>query len=366
VQRFEAPVVAAATPLEFRLTVTDGAAATVTDDISVVVEPSPFDVIAGGAWVVPPLGQVRLHGPVRGGKAPLAYAWSQSAGPAAILANPTDRNPLVTAPDVAAETLLEFSVTVTDATAAVATGTVGVRVLPFASLVASATGTVSGRAGEWVGVPGDASGGRGPYRFAWSIQSGPLLSFSAIDVARPVVALPLVAEDGTSVLRLTVTDADDKASVATVTVATRGLSVPGGPEGRGDRFRPLTARERQQLSCVGADCALGGRSVVCSDAAPFGFVQIASNAARASSSRQSVVRGCASHDTCLRAYWQGSRADAVCTAALSALDPALIVNAATATVCSFCCRGDGCTVPPLPVPGTLVDCSDQDTCYPKY
>jgi M6 family metalloprotease-like protein len=133
---FTAPNVASDTALTFTLTVTDEDAATATDSITVTVvnvnvppvanAGADFAVDEGATAMLSGAGSSDADGDT------LTYAWTQTAGPSVTLSGADTATASFTAPDVAAETPLTFSLEVRDPAGDAGTDTVVVTVRPAA------------------------------------------------------------------------------------------------------------------------------------------------------------------------------------------------------------------------------------------
>jgi LmbE family N-acetylglucosaminyl deacetylase len=130
--------------LSFSLTVKDGSVASRPDEVSVQVEgPDPTPTaVAGLAQAVASGVPVTLDGSasVNPYRQPLAYEWTQTAGPAVSLAHATSATPSFTAPVGPAS--LAFSLVVSNPAGSSPPATVAVAVAPPPSLPASAPGTL--------------------------------------------------------------------------------------------------------------------------------------------------------------------------------------------------------------------------------
>ncbi|MEQ1439144.1 PKD domain-containing protein [Fontimonas sp. SYSU GA230001] len=134
--QFIAPQVSADTQLRFALRVTDNAGAQSAPDVVVVTVRAPAPVNqppvadAGNDQVVNEGDAVMLDGrnsfdPENGA---LSYAWTQTAGPTVTLTGADTSRPAFTAPQVGADTVLTFRLTVRDAQNASASDEVNVTV----------------------------------------------------------------------------------------------------------------------------------------------------------------------------------------------------------------------------------------------
>ncbi|MFC7076475.1 S8 family serine peptidase [Haloarcula halophila] len=133
---FTAPTVDSRTTLTFELRVDDGNGGSATDTVDVTVSPSnsaptadagPDSSVASDATVT-----LDATGSTDPDGDSLAYAWSQTGGPAVSLSGAATAQPTFTAPSVRTQTTLRFEVTVQDGSAA-STDTVAITVEPPAN-----------------------------------------------------------------------------------------------------------------------------------------------------------------------------------------------------------------------------------------
>ncbi|MEW5850104.1 MAG: M36 family metallopeptidase [Myxococcota bacterium] len=131
---FTAPAMSQETQLVFRLQVSDGIR-TATDDVQVVVAAAVVPVVtadAGKDQAARAEEKVVLDASHSRSSAnlPLMYTWTQTAGPAVGLSDPSGVAPSFTAPDVDADTTLTFQLSVSDGTTS-GTDEVSVTVTPL-------------------------------------------------------------------------------------------------------------------------------------------------------------------------------------------------------------------------------------------
>ncbi|HEY6124071.1 MAG TPA: PKD domain-containing protein [Steroidobacteraceae bacterium] len=120
-----------------------------------------------------------------------SYGWTQTAGTAVILANPTTSQPTFTAPNVAAATTLTFSLVVTDNSAAVSPAAVtSVTVNPSVAGNTTVTGNVT-----FARVPFSTTGNRG-LDYANPVQQPARgVIIRAVDAAAPATVLATGSTD---------------------------------------------------------------------------------------------------------------------------------------------------------------------------
>jgi hypothetical protein len=252
-----------------QLTVYDGAIYS-TDQVTVVVVPVGANLppaANAGTDVIGAVGvAVTLDGSASDdpddAPSALTYSWTQEGGPTVALAGASTAAPSFLP---AAEGTYVFRLTVSDG-AAQASDTVAVTVLPVGSNLpptAYAGPDQSVSVGDNVRL--DASGSSDPdgdaVVFAWTQVSGPVVT---IDHADDAVAFVAVAQAGTYVFRVTVSDAeytDDDTVVITVTEAD---DVVPGTAPRELQLRPnrLVLVEGTIVQIVGPAAIGDGKAVV--------------------------------------------------------------------------------------------------------
>jgi MYXO-CTERM domain-containing protein len=173
----------------------------------------------------------------------LTYAWAQTGGQPVTLSGGDSATATFTAPEVTADTVLTFTVTVSDGTLS-STDTVAITVrnsnqppqnrAPTVNAGADQTvqegGTVS-LSGSAVDPDGDA------LTYAWAQTGGPVVSLEGANTAAATFATPDVSSDTILSFTLKVTDShglstEDSVSV-TVTAKTGGGGDGGGDGGGG-------------------------------------------------------------------------------------------------------------------------------------
>ena len=158
--RSATPVARPAATTTYVLAVTDAEGAVARDTIVVEVSAPPV-ADAGMDVAICPGGSETLQVRVRDGRGPYSFSWSPAAG----LNNPEAANPVAR---LARST--RYVVTVTDALGCVGRDSITVQVHPG---VAVETGdALSACADAPVRLPATVTGGRAPYRYAWTPAAG--------------------------------------------------------------------------------------------------------------------------------------------------------------------------------------------------
>jgi PKD repeat protein len=207
--------------LGFTLTVTDNGGATGTDEIGVTVRPrpnTPPGANAGADQTVTSGATVTLTG---SGSDPdgtiAAYQWAQIAGPAVTLTGANTASASFTAPVVTANTILGFTLTVTDNRGATASSAIAVTVVANQAPTANAGAAQTVNEGTAVTLYGTASSDPDGtiVSYQWTQLSGPTATLTAASTATATVTAPYVTAD--SVLRFELRVTDDKGAAATAT-----------------------------------------------------------------------------------------------------------------------------------------------------
>ncbi|HEY3448761.1 MAG TPA: hypothetical protein VGK67_20550 [Myxococcales bacterium] len=244
---FVAPAVASNSVIEITVTVCDpaplcaSAVTKVTIDriptiTSAIASPSPVDEGKGCALTAAALDP---------GDA-LTYAWAQTAGPAVTLAGGTTPSASFTAPLVAADTDLAFSIEVCDAFGACATGSVTVTVNDLdAPPVARATASPS-PAQPYSTVTLDASGSTDPeggaLTFDWVQTVGPAVALANPTTSKATFTAALFQEDTVLTFEVKVCDAGLQCATATASVTVLGY----------DTFVSATGSDAAPTQCTKA------------------------------------------------------------------------------------------------------------------
>ncbi|HEX8697680.1 MAG TPA: PKD domain-containing protein, partial [Myxococcaceae bacterium] len=244
---FTAPNVTVDTVLRFSLTVNDGTLSS-TDTVNITVRNvgqgqnrAPV-ANAGADQTVDERTVVTLNG---GGSSDpdagttLTYTWAQSAGPTVTLTGGNTAQPGFTAPEVTADTVLTFTLSVSDGTLS-STDTVNVTVRNVAAQnrppVVNAGADQTVEEGVTVTLSGSAVDPDGDtLTYAWTQTAGPSVTLNSANTATASFATPDVTANTVLTFTLKVTDpsgvaVEDSVSV-TVTAKTGG---GGGGEG-GDK-----------------------------------------------------------------------------------------------------------------------------------
>ncbi len=246
---FTAPTqLAAEAVLVFSLTVSDGVNTSPPDTVTVTVEAGTNDAPtanAGPDQTVAEGAAVTLDG--SGSSDPegeaLTYAWSQTSGQTVNLSGDNTASPSFTAPtDLAADAVLVFSLTVTDARNEASTAdTVTITVTAGTNDAPTANAGPDQTVAEGAAVTLDGSGSSDPegeaLTYAWTQTSGQDVTLNGAATASPSFTAPTqLTADAVLVFSLTVTDARNEASTAdtvTITVTAGSNDAPtanAGPD----------------------------------------------------------------------------------------------------------------------------------------
>jgi hypothetical protein len=261
---FTAPIVPFNAPpaaLVFSLVVSDANGTSSPSSVTITVSPAPPPppvANAGPDQAVPSGAFVTLDGSGSTDPAglPLSFAWTQTAGPIVTLSNAAVSSPTFTAPVVpfgSAPALLTFSLVVTDANASSAPAQVNVTVSPQLPPnpppVANAGADQAVASGAAVALDGSASADPDgePITFAWSQTSGPAVTLTGANTAKPTFTAPVVAAGSPAavlIFTLVVTDPHASSTPAGVTItvnpeATAFPPPPGTPPPASPNPAPL-------------------------------------------------------------------------------------------------------------------------------
>ncbi len=221
--------------LVFSLTVTDARnAASTADTVTVTAGTNDAPTAnAGPDQTVAEGAAVTLDG--SGSSDPegeaLTYAWSQTSGQTVNLSGDNTASPSFTAPtDLAADAVLVFSLTVTDARNEASTAdTVTITVTAGTNDAPTANAGPDQTVAEGAAVTLDGSGSSDPegetLTYAWSQTSGQTVNLSGDNTASPSFTAPTdLAANAVLVFSLTVTDARNAASTADTVTVTAGTN----------------------------------------------------------------------------------------------------------------------------------------------
>ena len=240
--------------LTFRLTVTDPGGASASDTVTVTVraDNDPPTANAGTDRTVDEGDFVRLDG--SGSSNPesgvLTYAWAQTGGsPTVPLTGASTSAPTFTAPDLAANADLTFTLTVTDPGGLSASDTVTITVRADEDPPRAHAGyDRTTHEGDSVTLDGSGSWDPegGTLTYAWTHTGGtPTVTLTGASTSAPTFTAPTVTADANLTFTLTVTDPTGLSATDTVTVTVRNIR-PAGSTVRtpasGETLEPATAK----------------------------------------------------------------------------------------------------------------------------
>ena len=210
--------------LGFQLTVTDasGTATSETTYVNVFGTGSVLSANAGPDRTVGIGHTVTLSGRSWGRGGTKTYAWTQTAGSPTVTIDNADRASAgFTAPSVASNTVLEFTLTVTaqSSTAGTSNATDKVRITVSPSPLSVGAYTASNRvdSGAPVTLNGTVSGGSGTLTYAWVQTYGKTVTLDGSNRLNASFTAPVVTSHWLWLgFRLTVTSADGQSDAATV------------------------------------------------------------------------------------------------------------------------------------------------------
>ena len=240
---FQAPEVSAGTVLEFELLVGDDDGATDTDRIRVTVRDVPAPNTAPEARTGSDQGVQEGTGVTLDGSGStdsdgtiVSYEWSQVSGTPSVLLSGADTvRTTFQAPDVTADTVLEFELLVRDDDGATDTDRIRVTVrdVPAPNAAPEARTGSDQRVAEGEVVTLDGSGSLDSdgriVSYTWSQVSGaPSVFLSGDDTARATFQAPEVSADTVLEFELLVRDDDGATDVDRVRIAVTDLAPPPG------------------------------------------------------------------------------------------------------------------------------------------
>ncbi len=203
------PIASPTTTTKYFLRITDAFGCVNIDSMIVTVNPVP-SVNAGPDTLICYGTGVVIGNPATGGTPGYTYSWLPTAG----LSSPS-----VAQPTASPTTSRRYTVTVTDVNGCIAVDSVFIRV---DRVVVNPIPRVEICAGDTIQIGAFATGGIGPFTYAWSPSTG----LSATNVARPL-AYPA----STTTYTLTVTDSAGCQNISTVEVAVyNSLTAFAGPD----------------------------------------------------------------------------------------------------------------------------------------
>ncbi len=207
---FIAPAVTGTVMLTFELTVTDNSGNSVIDTVIITILDfdSPPTVNAGPDQTVDEGVSVSLAGSGSDTEGPVTFSWTQTAGTTVTLSDTTISNPDFTAPNVPADEVLSFTLTVTDNGGNSEADSVAITVINLDNTlpVANAGPDQTVDEGDVVTLAGSGSDAEGAVTLSWSQISGTTVTLSDNSITNPVFTAPAVSVDEVLTFRLTVTD----------------------------------------------------------------------------------------------------------------------------------------------------------------
>ena len=223
---FTAPDLVANETLTFSLTVNDGAQDSTADTVTVTVraDNDAPTADAGTDQTVDEGDTVTLDGSASTDpeSQSLTYAWTQTAGTTVSLSSSSAAEPTFTAPDLAANATLTFSLTVNDGAQDSTADTVTITVRADNDAPTADAGTdqtVSD--GTLVTLDGSGStddGGSGGLTYAWTQTAGTTVTLSSATAASPTFTAPELVANETLTFSLTVNDGSLGSAADTVDV----------------------------------------------------------------------------------------------------------------------------------------------------
>ncbi len=160
----------------------------------------------------------------------LSYAWVQTAGPSAVIANAATATPSVSLPAVAEDTVVSFEVTVSDSFNATDTDVVSVTIVNVNQMpdavVDSTTINVNEGGAVTLGAGGSSDPDGDSVNFAWSQTSGTTVTLANAGTPTATFTAPQVSADSTLAFSITVTDSSGLSDTANVTVTVNDVPPP--------------------------------------------------------------------------------------------------------------------------------------------
>jgi hypothetical protein len=253
---FSAPLPKVATTLTFQLTVTDNLGATGMASVNVVVKKAPNQppvANAGVAQTVVSGSNVNLSGSGTDSDGTIvSYAWTQIAGSPVTLTGGNAANASFVAPMVSSNTLLGFSLTVTDDMGATASSTVTITVTPNQSPVANAGTAQTVNEASAVTLTGSGTDSDGTIAsYAWTQTAGPAVALTGANTANASFTAPAAAAD--TVLTFTLTVADNLGATGTSTVNVTVKHINLAPTANAGTAQTVNESSAVALTGSGAD-----------------------------------------------------------------------------------------------------------------
>jgi uncharacterized protein YcnI len=226
---FVAPTITADQTLAFRVTVKDSKGNTSTDTVNVVVKDVNTVPVAnaGADQSVSEKAAVSLDASASSDadSDSLTYTWKQTAGASVVLNSTTSAKVSFTAPEVNADSVLTFMVTVSDGKGGSATDSVSITVkntfnntVPVSN-AGSDIVTTSGTTVTLNGSGSDAD--NDPIGYYWNQLSGTTVTLSDVSAAKPSFIAPTVTAETVLEFKLTVSDNQGGSASDTVKVTVK-------------------------------------------------------------------------------------------------------------------------------------------------
>jgi hypothetical protein len=295
---------------------------------------------------------VTLHGgDAGGGKKPYTYTWLQTGGtPSVTLNNASSRNADFTATTVTAKTIFTFEMTVTDDIGNTTKVTEHVTVAPpLPPLTATLNGADNGQSGTKMSLTALAGGGTKPYTYNYT-TSGVQFKIDATD--NPTFTVPAVAQDTTATVTLMVHDSSTPKQQQTSSehkITIKPVK-PAVDNPNPEAIAPVTAE-----LCSGQLCGIFGYTnpiSQCPPDKPYAMNSLELDGGGGAD----VTKLCASFQQCNQDWWESTSDVGVCTQLIpqnSSEDIQFPYGDAFIRNCSYCCTGNDCNVPTIPVRNSL-------------
>jgi ribosomal protein L14 len=230
---FISPQVGGASTLTFQLTVTDNQGATGAATVSVKIRNNIANALptanAGAAQTVDENTGVTLTGSGTDSDGTIvAFQWVQTAGPAVVLSGANAATATFIAPEVTANTVLKFQLTVTDNGGATAIATTQVTVRNVNRLpTANAGPDVTVNEGDAVSLTGSGTDPDGTIAsYKWTRVAGPTVTLTGASTQTVTFTAPQVTADTVLTLQLQVADNNGGTGTDTVDVLIRNVNKP--------------------------------------------------------------------------------------------------------------------------------------------